>query len=216
MFVLRSWRRATTDTEAPGANVSATIRRLSSSVHTRRRGAPFLLPLARFPQSKTLAIVSISSFVDTFIVSTLAPTIRSAPQGRPGGRHRRLTILGPVITELEALTGVETRRIHVDKGYRGYNHPHKLGVWISGQVRRVTATIRREMRRRAAVEPVIGHLKAEHRMDRNYLKGRDGDRINAVLAAAGYNFGLVLRWLAELLRTLVAAFFRTPYAPQSA
>ena len=43
------------------------------------------------------------------------------------------------------------------------------------------------MRRRAAVEPVIGHLKDEHRMGRNYLKGRDGDRINAVLAAAGYN-----------------------------
>jgi hypothetical protein len=42
---------------------------------------------------------------------------------------------------------------------------------------------------------VIGHLKAEHRMDRNYLKGRDGDRINAVLAVAGYNFSLLLRWL---------------------
>ena len=56
------------------------------------------------------------------------------------------------------------------------------------------------MRRRAAVEPVIGHVKAEHRMGRNYLKGRDGDRINAVLAAAGYNFSLLLRWLSKLLR----------------
>jgi hypothetical protein len=55
------------------------------------------------------------------------------------------------------------------------------------------------MRRRAAVEPVIGHIKAEHRMGRNYLKDRDGDRINAVLAAAGYNFGLLLRWLERLL-----------------
>ena len=49
------------------------------------------------------------------------------------------------------------------------------------------------MKRRAAVAPVIGHLKAEHRMDRNYLKGRLGDRINAVLTAASYelspNFG---------------------------
>ena len=63
-------------------------------------------------------------------------------------------------------------------------------------MRRVTAPIRREMRRRAAIEPVIGHMKAEHRMGRNYLKGikgRDGDRINAVLAAAGYNFSLLLR-----------------------
>jgi transposase, IS5 family len=124
--------------------------------------------------------------------------------------------LGPVITGLEALTGVETRRIHVDKGYRGHNHPHKFRVWISGQVRRVTATIRREMRRRAAVEPVIGHLKAEHRMDRNYLKGSDGDRINAILAAAGYNFGLLLRWLAELLCAFVAVLFGTPASLQNA
>jgi hypothetical protein len=85
---------------------------------------------------------------------------------------------------MEKLTGVEARGIHVDKGYRGHNHPHRFRVWISGQVRRVTASIRREMKRRAAVEPVIGHVKAEHRMDRNYLKGRLGDRINAVLAAA--------------------------------
>ena len=58
-----------------------------------------------------------------------------------------------------------------------------------------------------AVEPVIGHVKAEHRLGRNYLKGRDGDRSNAVLAAAGYNFSLLLRWLARLLRALIRALF---------
>ena len=121
--------------------------------------------------------------------------------------------LGPMVADLEQLTGVETRRIHVDKGYRGHTHPHKFRVWISGQVRRVTAAIRREMKRRAAVEPVIGHIKAEHRMDRNHLKGRDGDRINAVLAAAGYNFGLLLRWLAALLRALVQAIAETLRSP---
>ena len=115
--------------------------------------------------------------------------------------------LGPVIADLEKLTGVESRRIHVDKGYRGHNHTEKFRVWISGQVRRVTKPIRREMKRRAAVEPVIGHTKAEHRMGRNYLKGREGDRINAVLAAAGYNFGLLLRWLGRLLRALFQALF---------
>ncbi|HEY6257158.1 MAG TPA: IS5 family transposase [Xanthobacteraceae bacterium] len=133
-----------------------------------------------------------------------------ALHGNPFDGHT----LGPIITDLESLTGVETRRIHVDKGYRGHNHPHKFRVWISGQVRRVTAPIRREMRRRAAVEPVIGHLKAEHRMDRNYLKGRDGDRANAVLAAAGYNFGLLLRWLAELLRALIEVIFCSSHAAQ--
>src|SRR5262250_912263 len=129
-----------------------------------------------------------------------------ALHGNPFDGHT----LGPVITELEALTGIETRRIHVDKGYRGHSHAQKFRVWISGQVRRVTAPIRREMRRRAAVEPVIGHLKAEHRMGRNYLKGRDGDRINAVLAAAGYNFSLLLRWLERLLRALLQILLAVP------
>jgi IS5 family transposase len=71
------------------------------------------------------------------------------------------------------------------------------------------------MKRRAAVEPVIGHVKAEHRMERNYLKGREGDRINAVLAAAGFNFSLLLRWLAALLRALIAALSDTPNAIQT-
>jgi transposase, IS5 family len=122
-----------------------------------------------------------------------------ALHGNPFDGHT----LGPVIADMERLTGIEVARIHVDKGYRGHNYPNKFKVWISGQVRRVTKTIRREMKRRAAVEPVIGHVKAEHRMDRNYLKGRDGDRINAVLAAAGYNFSLLLRWLRLLLRQML-------------
>jgi transposase, IS5 family len=129
-----------------------------------------------------------------------------ALHGNPFDGHT----LGPVITELETLTGVETRRIHVDKGYRGHNHQEKFRVWITGQARRVTAPIRREMKRRAAVEPVIGHVKAEHRMGRNYLKGRDGDRINAVLAAAGYNFSLLLRWLKRLLCALIRALLTAP------
>ena len=87
---------------------------------------------------------------------------------------------------------------------------------MPGQVRRVTRPIRRERKRRAAVEPVIGHVKAEHRMGRNYLKGRDGDRANAVLAAAGYNFSLLLRWLARLLRALLRALLAARPSPQPA
>lgn len=65
--------------------------------------------------------------------------------------------------------------------------------------------IKPEMRRRAAVEPVIGHIKNEHRMDRNYLAHRQGDAINAILAAAGYNFSLLLKWFRELLCLLFLA-----------
>ena len=90
-----------------------------------------------------------------------------ALHGNPYDGHT----LGPVITDLEKLTGVAVRRIHGDKGYRGHNYPDRFRVWISGQVRRVTKVIRREMRRRAAVEPVIGHLKDDHRMRRKLSQG---------------------------------------------
>jgi IS5 family transposase len=72
------------------------------------------------------------------------------------------------------LTGVTVRRIHGDKDYRGHNYPNRFKVWISGQVRRVTKAIRREMRRRAAIEPVIGHLMATNRIF-DACKGRRED-----------------------------------------
>jgi IS5 family transposase len=78
----------------------------------------------------------------------------------------------------------------------------------------VTRSIRREIKRRAAVEPVIGPLKAEHRMSRNHFKSRAGDRANAVLAAAGYNFALLLRWLRRLLRALFQTLFPPPICPR--
>jgi transposase, IS5 family len=68
----------------------------------------------------------------------------------------------------------------------------------------VTPKIKRGLRRRSAVEPVIGHLKSEHRMGRNYLWHRQGNATNAVLAAAGYNFRRLLRRLQLLLRQILA------------
>jgi len=59
-----------------------------------------------------------------------------------------------VVTELERLTGVKNRRIHVDKGNCGHNHSERFRVWVTGQARCVAA-LRYEMKLRAAVEPVI-------------------------------------------------------------
>ena len=62
----------------------------------------------------------------------------------------------------------------------------------------------------------VPHVKAEHRMDRNYLKGRHGDCANAVLAAAGYNFALLLRWFDALLRALITILLRAKTPTQIA
>jgi len=127
--------------------------------------------------------------------------VKSLP-GNPYDGHT----LATVIPEMEALVGNTIERILADKGYRGHNAPpdYKLRVFTSGQKRRMTPQIKRELRRRSAVEPVIGHLKSEHRMGRNYLWHRQGDANNAVLAAAGYNFRRLIRWLSLLLLQILA------------
>jgi transposase, IS5 family len=115
--------------------------------------------------------------------------------------------LATVIPDMEALVGNTIARILADKGYRGHNAPpdYRFRVFIFGQKRGVTPKIKRELRRRSAVEPVIGHLKAEHRVGRNYLWFRRGDAANAILAAAGYNFRRLIRWLTLLFRQLLIA-----------
>jgi IS5 family transposase len=90
--------------------------------------------------------------------------------------------LAEVLAETEALTGREIERVYVDKGYVGHNAPRPNRVFKSGQKRGVHGQIKKELRRRSAIEPVIGHCKDDGHMDRNYLKGRHGDQINAVMS----------------------------------
>jgi len=129
-------------------------------------------------------------------------------QALPGNPYDGHT-LARVIPAMEQLVGNTIERLHADAGYRGHNAPpdYKFKIYTSKQKRRVTPQIKREMRRRSAIEPVIGHLKAEHRLDRNYLAFREGDANNAILAAVGYNFRLLIRWLRLLLRIILGIIF---------
>ena len=64
---------------------------------------------------------------------------------------------------------------------------------------------RKNLKRRQAIEPIIGHLKTDHRMDRCYLKGAQGDSLHAVLCAAGYN----IRWLLRMIAKKGVPFLQT-------
>jgi IS5 family transposase len=127
----------------------------------------------------------------------------AALPGNPYDGHT----LATVIPKMQALLGNVLDRIITDAGYRGHNAPpeHKFKVYTAGQKRRVTEQIKREFKRRSAIEPVIGHLKDDHRMGRNYLAHSSGDAINAVLAAAGYNFRRLIAWLTLLLLRILSA-----------
>jgi IS5 family transposase len=116
--------------------------------------------------------------------------------------------LREAIENTQKLTGCAIERGYVDKGYRGHDTENPRRIFISGQKRGVFGVIKRELRRRSAIEPVIGHLKAEGHLGRCYLKGRAGDAANAILSAVGYNFRRILAWLRVLLRQILSAILR--------
>ena len=102
---------------------------------------------------------------------------------------------------MEKQIGTTIERVIADAGYKGHNAPaaHRFEIYTAGQKRGMTEKIKREMRRRSAIEPVIGHMKDDHRMGRNDLAGPAGDAINPVLAAVGYDFRRLLAWRGLLL-----------------
>ena len=150
--------------------------------------------------------------------ATITTTNRCAPggmfvlhadalHGAPYDGHT----LGTVLSETAALTGVTPERVFVDKGYRNHKQtrlrpdpqtgrktapPWK--VYMAGR-KGLDPHVQAELKRRSAIEPVIGHLKDDHGMERNYLKGRNGDRFNVKMSAVGFNFRRVLAWLRRIL-----------------
>jgi IS5 family transposase len=95
--------------------------------------------------------------------------------------------LKPALAQVKRVTGIRPQEAFVDKGFRGQrHHPKAVAVYISGR-RNLTPQLRKLLKRRAAIEPVIGHTKYDHGMHRNHLLGKVGDRINALLSACAWN-----------------------------
>jgi IS5 family transposase len=115
----------------------------------------------------------------------------NALPGNPYDGHT----LKDALDQVERITGVRPRETYVDLGYRGHEEKESH-VHIAQQKRnKHNRTLRKAMKRRSAIEPIIGHAKSEGHLGRNYLKGRDGDRFNAIMSAIGFNFRQILRKL---------------------
>jgi len=116
------------------------------------------------------------------------------------------------IEQAERLTGWKIKEAYVDSGYRGHGYDGDTEIHIVNfrTMKRLTRTVKKWFKRRSAIEPVFGHVKSDNRMSKNYLKGIEGDRINAILSGCGFNMRkllavflwpyFILRKLARLLR----------------
>ena len=117
--------------------------------------------------------------------------------------------LAATLASVESNTGVRPTDAYVDKGYRGHDYHGDATIHVAGSSHRgLSRTGRKRRRRRSAVEPIIGHMKSDHRMGRCFLKGLIGDAINAILAAAGLNLRKLLR------RFVLALIFWLPRPAQ--
>lgn len=103
--------------------------------------------------------------------------------------------LANALKHTEKMTNRTPKNIYCDQGYRGHGVESETKIIICGKIpKRATRAARKWMKRRAAIEPIIGHLKTDNRLSRNYLKGTQGNEANVVLAAAGYNLAKLLAW----------------------
>jgi IS5 family transposase len=124
--------------------------------------------------------------------------------------------LETALEQVVALTGNTPKTATVDRGYRGKNKIGNTEIQIPNPAKDKKRSRyqqnkkRKACRRRAAIEPVIGHLKADHRLSRNFYHKIFGDNINVMLAAAAYNFKRMINiWKKDifgLIQTLVFLF----------
>lgn len=129
---------------------------------------------------------------DNFVVGMFAE------HGNPYDGHT----LPKALEQVKQITGQAVRRCFVDRGYRGHGVTD-TEVLISGRRRGLTPQMKKELKRRSAIEPVIGHMKSDGKLGRNYLGGVLGDKINALLCGAGHNIRIILRKLREILSFFV-------------
>lgn len=124
----------------------------------------------------------------------------------PGNPYDGHTLVS-ALDQVEKLVGRRPDICYADRGYRGHSEQQSK-IIISRQKRFMkTRAMRQAMKRRNAIEPVIGHLKSNTRLGRNFLKGSLGDKLNAMLSGIGHNFRIILRKLKLLWLKILFTFW---------
>jgi IS5 family transposase len=139
--------------------------------------------------------------VKVSIATTNRSNLVVGAQSMPGNPYDGHT-LKDALHQVERLTSQRPERCYMDLAYRGHE---------------VTHSIRRELKRRNAIEPIIGHMKSDGLLQCNHLKGTEGDAINALLCGAGQNLRLILRYLRIFCLKIARLLWRytniTPLCP---
>jgi IS5 family transposase len=139
--------------------------------------------------------------VKTSVAVTAKEGVVVGMRSMPGAPYDGHT-LDSQLEQVEILTGVKPSLALADRGYRGVQPPEGTKLLIS-HTRNLPPALKKLLKRRQAIEPTIGHMKTDGLLARNWLKGREGDAIHAVLCGAGHNLRLILAHLRVLFLALI-------------
>jgi transposase, IS5 family len=179
-------------------------RRIHSQQRVRAEGDPPKIYSVHAPEvecvAKGKAHKQYEFGVKVGLVTTSKDSFLLAAASLPGNPYDGHT-LKQCLDQAKRTCGVAASQVFVDKGYKGHGcTTDECKVFVSGAKRGITPALHKRLKRRSAIEPVIGHMKSDSRLARNFLKSTHGDAVNALLCASAHN----LRKIFHKLRLLCA------------
>jgi transposase, IS5 family len=207
--VIRDFKRKCPNPDAYLSNLLA----LAEKIQTQKRNDKNKLYALHAPEVECIAKGKAHKRYEFGVKTAIATTSTGnwvvgieALHGNPFDGHT----LNDAIAQVKRITGIIPKHAYCDLGYKGADKDIASNTTVHIGMKKKNKTSdseRKWLKRRAAIEPVIGHLKEDHRLGRNFLKGPTGDKINALLAGCGFNFRklmkaflrLIQNWLFSLL-----------------
>lgn len=208
---LRTWLgRVIRDVQRKGGEITGTLKHkieIAQRLHAQKRDSKNKLYAQHAPEVECIAKGKARTPYEFGVKVSVAVTageglvvgMRSMP-GNPYDGHT----VDSQLEQVGILTGHTPKIVLADRGYRGVEPPSGTRLLIS-HTRRLPKRLKQLLKRRQVVEPMIGHMKADGLLGKNWLKGADGDALHAILCGAGHNLRMILRRLRALYCALIAS-----------
>lgn len=207
---LRTWLgRVIRDVQRKGGEITGALKHkieIAQRLHAQKRDSKNKLYALHAPEVECLAKGKARTPYEFGVKVSVAVTAREGlvvgMRSMPGNPYDGHTV-DSQLEQVSILTGHIPKIALADRGYRGVEPPSGTRLLIS-HTRRLPKALKKLLKRRQVVEPMIGHMKADGLLGKNWLKGADGDALHALLCGAGHNLRMILRHLRVLCLALVA------------
>ena len=207
---LRTWLgRVIRDVQRKAGQMSEALKaklETAQRLHAQRRDAKNKLYALHAPEVECLAKGKARTPYEFGVKVSVAVTAKEGVvvgmRSMPGNPYDGHTV-DSQIEQIEVLTGATPKIALVDRGYRGVEAAAGTRLLVS-HTRRLPKSLKKLLKRRQVVEPMIGHMKSDGLLDKNWLKGSLGDAMHALLCGAGHNLRMILAHLRVLYCTLIA------------